>query len=307
MSTPNRKEIGILDARAAARGVRRCRRRQQHLAARHSYRPHREQPLHARRGHARRARRHRRADQSLFLLLERGDRAAARRCARTPTRVREMLEEFAAQAPDGKLVLHVVDPLPFSEDEDRAEQFGLQGADVGHGRRGRLLRPGGLQQRRHDGPDPVLRPDPRRSVPRVRPRQARLQPREPRQDGRRLADERARRRRLQPADATADAGVGHRRASEAAARGADAAGERAHDRATTSTCSGSCIRTMLDEGTLYAIDQFVHARRARARSSWTRTPRFSRARTRRGSGSAARLELDARAAVRGVGRHLRHR
>src|SRR5262245_46642318 len=32
------------------------------------------------------------------------------------TRVREMLEEFAANAPDGKLVLNVVDPLPFSED-----------------------------------------------------------------------------------------------------------------------------------------------------------------------------------------------
>jgi ABC-type uncharacterized transport system involved in gliding motility auxiliary subunit len=47
------------------------------------------------------------------------------------TRVREMLEEFAANAPDGKLVLNVVDPLPFSEDEDRAEQFGLQAANVG--------------------------------------------------------------------------------------------------------------------------------------------------------------------------------
>ena len=45
-----------------------------------------------------------------------------------------MLEEFAASAPDGKLVLNVVDPLPFSEDEDRAEQFGLQAANVGHGR-----------------------------------------------------------------------------------------------------------------------------------------------------------------------------
>jgi ABC-type uncharacterized transport system involved in gliding motility auxiliary subunit len=47
------------------------------------------------------------------------------------TRVREMLEEFAANAPDGKLVLNVVDPLPFSEEEDRAEQLGLQGAPVG--------------------------------------------------------------------------------------------------------------------------------------------------------------------------------
>jgi len=46
-------------------------------------------------------------------------------------RVRETLEEFAANAPEGRLVLHVVDPLPFSEDEDRAEQFGLQAANVG--------------------------------------------------------------------------------------------------------------------------------------------------------------------------------
>ena len=32
------------------------------------------------------------------------------------TRVREMLEEFEANAPDVKLVLNVFDPLPFSED-----------------------------------------------------------------------------------------------------------------------------------------------------------------------------------------------
>lgn len=47
------------------------------------------------------------------------------------TRVTETLQEFAAHAPEGKLVLHVVDPIPFSEDEDRAEQFGLQAANVG--------------------------------------------------------------------------------------------------------------------------------------------------------------------------------
>jgi len=46
-------------------------------------------------------------------------------------RVRETLEEFAANAPEGRLVLHVVDPLPFSEDEDRAEQYGLQAANIG--------------------------------------------------------------------------------------------------------------------------------------------------------------------------------
>lgn len=41
------------------------------------------------------------------------------------TRVREILDEFAAAA-DGKLKLNVIDPLPFSEDEDRAALYGLQ-------------------------------------------------------------------------------------------------------------------------------------------------------------------------------------
>jgi len=49
------------------------------------------------------------------------------------TRVREMLEEFAARAPEGKIVLSFVDPQPFSEEEDRAEQLGLQAAMVGQG------------------------------------------------------------------------------------------------------------------------------------------------------------------------------
>ena len=44
-------------------------------------------------------------------------------------RVREMLEEFA-DASRGKLRLTVVDPLPFSEEEDRAAQFGLQGVQI---------------------------------------------------------------------------------------------------------------------------------------------------------------------------------
>ena len=45
-------------------------------------------------------------------------------------RVREMLEEFT-DAADGRIRLLVVDPLPFSEDEDRAAQFGLQGISLG--------------------------------------------------------------------------------------------------------------------------------------------------------------------------------
>jgi len=45
-------------------------------------------------------------------------------------RVREMLEEFESAA-DGNIRLTVIDPLPFSEDEDRADQFGLQGVQLG--------------------------------------------------------------------------------------------------------------------------------------------------------------------------------
>jgi ABC-type uncharacterized transport system involved in gliding motility auxiliary subunit len=46
-------------------------------------------------------------------------------------RVREMLEAFAARS-EGKLVLQVIDPLPFSEEEDRASGFGLRPINVGN-------------------------------------------------------------------------------------------------------------------------------------------------------------------------------
>ena len=45
-------------------------------------------------------------------------------------RVREMLREFE-DAADGRLRLNIIDPLPFSEDEDRATGFGLQGVSLG--------------------------------------------------------------------------------------------------------------------------------------------------------------------------------
>ncbi len=44
-------------------------------------------------------------------------------------RVREMLEEFE-EASNGRIELHVVDPVPFSEEEDRASQFGLNGISL---------------------------------------------------------------------------------------------------------------------------------------------------------------------------------
>jgi ABC-type uncharacterized transport system involved in gliding motility auxiliary subunit len=45
-------------------------------------------------------------------------------------RVRDFLEELAARS-GGKLRLAVVDPQPFSEDEDRAAELGVRGAPVG--------------------------------------------------------------------------------------------------------------------------------------------------------------------------------
>jgi ABC-type uncharacterized transport system involved in gliding motility auxiliary subunit len=48
------------------------------------------------------------------------------------TRVREMLEEIASRS-GGKIRLELIDPLPFSEDEDRAASFGLQAVPVGNG------------------------------------------------------------------------------------------------------------------------------------------------------------------------------
>jgi ABC-type uncharacterized transport system involved in gliding motility auxiliary subunit len=48
------------------------------------------------------------------------------------TQVREMLQEMASRS-GGKLKLEVIDPLPFSEDEDRAASFGLQSVPVSAG------------------------------------------------------------------------------------------------------------------------------------------------------------------------------
>ncbi len=48
------------------------------------------------------------------------------------TRVREFLEEIAARS-RGKIHLQVVDPQPFSDEEDRAAELGLQSLEGGHG------------------------------------------------------------------------------------------------------------------------------------------------------------------------------
>ncbi len=44
-------------------------------------------------------------------------------------RVREFLEEIATRS-DGKVRLHIVDPQPFSEDEDRASELGVRGRQL---------------------------------------------------------------------------------------------------------------------------------------------------------------------------------
>jgi ABC-type uncharacterized transport system involved in gliding motility auxiliary subunit len=46
------------------------------------------------------------------------------------TRVREFLEELAGRS-NGKLILHVIDPQPFSEEEDRAAELGVRAVPVG--------------------------------------------------------------------------------------------------------------------------------------------------------------------------------
>jgi len=47
-------------------------------------------------------------------------------------RVREFLQEIAGRS-KGRIRLHVIDPQPFSEDEDRAAQFGLRAVPLGNG------------------------------------------------------------------------------------------------------------------------------------------------------------------------------
>ncbi len=78
-------------------------------------------------------------DEPLHFTLYFSDKAAAESAqpeaaalrAYAP-RVREMLAEMSARA-DGKLRVDTVDPLPFSEDEDRATTLGLQALPWGQG------------------------------------------------------------------------------------------------------------------------------------------------------------------------------
>ena len=73
-------------------------------------------------------------DEPINLYFYFSDKAAAN----VPTlrdyanRVRELLQEFE-NAADGNINLNIIDPIAFSEEEDRATQFGLQGVGIAGG------------------------------------------------------------------------------------------------------------------------------------------------------------------------------
>lgn len=69
---------------------------------------------------------------NLYLFFSDSESADITPLRNYANRVREMLEELEAAA-DDRLVLRVIDPVPFSEDEDRAAQFGLQPINLGIG------------------------------------------------------------------------------------------------------------------------------------------------------------------------------
>ena len=80
------------------------------------------------------------------------------------TRIRETLEELVANAPSDKLILHIVDPVPFSEDEDRAEQFGLQAANIGPAGEAVYFGLAGTNSVGKTDTIPFFQPDPRKEA-----------------------------------------------------------------------------------------------------------------------------------------------
>jgi len=73
-------------------------------------------------------------------------------------RVRELLEEMAARA-GGKLKLDVIDPQPYSEDEDRATSYGLQAIPTGQGGDNIFLGVAGTNSTNGKAVIPFLQPD----------------------------------------------------------------------------------------------------------------------------------------------------
>jgi len=69
---------------------------------------------------------------NLYFYFSQQSSAAAPALRAYATRVRELLEELQARS-GGQLRLHVIDPQPYSEDEDRATEAGLKSIPVGNG------------------------------------------------------------------------------------------------------------------------------------------------------------------------------
>ena len=99
-------------------------------------------------------------------------------------RVRELLESMASRS-NGKLTLKVIDPQPFSEEEDRATELGVQGVPINAGGEKLYLGLAGTNSTDGKEADPVPRSEARRAA-RVRRRQARAQAVERAQAGGRL-------------------------------------------------------------------------------------------------------------------------
>ena len=128
----------------------------------------------------------------------------------------------------GKIKLEFYDPEPFSDTEDRAMAYGLQGVPVDQFRRAGLFRPRRDQPARRRAHGCVL-PAGARAVPRIRPLPADLRTVEPEAPGDRRDVVAAARRR--PAHDDDDARPGRRRRSVGvdAAAAADVRGqERGH-------------------------------------------------------------------------------
>ncbi|WP_025769671.1 GldG family protein [Thioalkalivibrio sp. HK1] len=68
---------------------------------------------------------------TLRLYLSQGELANASRISGYTDRVRSLLREYERLA-DGQIDLQVIDPEPFTDDEDRAVGYGLQGVPVGN-------------------------------------------------------------------------------------------------------------------------------------------------------------------------------
>lgn len=69
---------------------------------------------------------------NLYFFYSEKPASQAPELATYATRVREFLEELGARS-GGKVQLHIIDPQPFSEDEDRASELGVHGKAIDAG------------------------------------------------------------------------------------------------------------------------------------------------------------------------------